>query len=214
MPRRPPHEESRMTPILRRPLDLAVVAFFSISVLYGFLFSLPEGLGVPAPSDAAFSSFATASIKRRRWPTESPSSLRSSVLSRVRRLNSMSFSTNDSACSPRPFSCSHRVTSSVICTARSPPVHQFSENCLTFVSLFRAPFRTLEVTNAEWPLRVASRRWAVTDGYHRLTAGTGQLPTSGAPESRSLSVRSPAESVTSSHQSYSTIASAASGHTR
>ena len=40
-----------MTPIYRRPFDLALVAFFSVSVLYGFLFSLPEGLGVPVAPD-------------------------------------------------------------------------------------------------------------------------------------------------------------------
>ncbi|MAG33685.1 MAG: hypothetical protein CL908_22635 [Deltaproteobacteria bacterium] len=38
--------------IARRPLDLALVAFFSVSVLYGFLFSLPEGLGVPVAADS------------------------------------------------------------------------------------------------------------------------------------------------------------------
>jgi hypothetical protein len=41
-----------MTAIYRRPLDLALVLFFSISVLYGFLFSLPEGLGVPVSPDS------------------------------------------------------------------------------------------------------------------------------------------------------------------
>ena len=41
-----------MKPIHRRPLDLALVLFFSISVLYGFLFSLPEGLGVPVAADS------------------------------------------------------------------------------------------------------------------------------------------------------------------
>lgn len=41
-----------MKPILQRPLDLALVLFFSISVLYGFLFSLPEGLGVPVAADS------------------------------------------------------------------------------------------------------------------------------------------------------------------
>ena len=41
-----------MKPISRRPLDLALVVFFSISVLYGFLFSLPEGLGVPVSADS------------------------------------------------------------------------------------------------------------------------------------------------------------------
>lgn len=40
------------SPIWRRPFDLALVAFFSISVLYGFLFSLPEGLGVPVAADS------------------------------------------------------------------------------------------------------------------------------------------------------------------
>ena len=39
-------------PILSRPLDLILVAFFSISVLYGFLFSLPEGLGVSVSPDS------------------------------------------------------------------------------------------------------------------------------------------------------------------
>ena len=39
-------------PIHRRPLDLVLVAFFSISVLYGFLFSLPEGIGVPVAPDS------------------------------------------------------------------------------------------------------------------------------------------------------------------
>lgn len=41
-----------MTPITKRPLDLILVLFFSISVLYGFLFSLPEGLGVPVSADS------------------------------------------------------------------------------------------------------------------------------------------------------------------
>jgi hypothetical protein len=41
-----------MRSILRRPLDLALALFFSISVLYGFLFSLPEGLGVPVSPDS------------------------------------------------------------------------------------------------------------------------------------------------------------------
>ena len=38
--------------ILKRPLDLGLILFFSISVLYGFLFSLPEGLGVPVAADS------------------------------------------------------------------------------------------------------------------------------------------------------------------
>ena len=41
-----------MIPIWRRPLDVALVAFFMVSVLYGFLFSLPEGLGVPVAPDS------------------------------------------------------------------------------------------------------------------------------------------------------------------
>lgn len=40
------------TPIYKRPLDLGLLMFFSISVLYGFLFSLPEGLGVPVSPDS------------------------------------------------------------------------------------------------------------------------------------------------------------------
>lgn len=39
-------------PLLQRPLDLLLIAFFSISVLYGFLWSLPEGLGVPVSVDS------------------------------------------------------------------------------------------------------------------------------------------------------------------
>ena len=41
-----------MIPIYRRPLDLALALFFSVSVLYGFLFSLPEGIGVPVSADS------------------------------------------------------------------------------------------------------------------------------------------------------------------
>mgnify|MGYP002528792163 CR=1 FL=1 len=40
------------TSILRRPLDLALLLFFSFSILYGFLFSLPEGIGVPVAADS------------------------------------------------------------------------------------------------------------------------------------------------------------------
>lgn len=39
-------------PLLQRPLDLGLVLFFSVSVAYGFLFSLPEGLGVPVAADS------------------------------------------------------------------------------------------------------------------------------------------------------------------
>ena len=38
--------------MLRRGIDFVLVAFFSVSVLYGFLFSLPEGLGVPVSADS------------------------------------------------------------------------------------------------------------------------------------------------------------------
>ena len=36
----------------RRPLDLGLAAFFAVTVLYGLLFSLPEGLGVPVSPDS------------------------------------------------------------------------------------------------------------------------------------------------------------------
>jgi hypothetical protein len=36
----------------QRPLDLLLVIFFGVSVLYGWLFSLPEGLGVPVRADS------------------------------------------------------------------------------------------------------------------------------------------------------------------
>jgi hypothetical protein len=39
-------------PIVRRPLDLTLVAFFSVSIVYGFAFSLPEALGVPVAPDS------------------------------------------------------------------------------------------------------------------------------------------------------------------
>ena len=41
-----------MKPLYKRPVDLVLVVFFSVSVLYGFLFSLPEGLGVPVAPDS------------------------------------------------------------------------------------------------------------------------------------------------------------------
>lgn len=41
-----------MPPLTRRPLDLVLVAFFIVSVLYGLLFSLPEGLGVAVSPDS------------------------------------------------------------------------------------------------------------------------------------------------------------------
>jgi EXPERA (EXPanded EBP superfamily) len=45
-------EASARLPIHRRPFDLALALFFSVSVLYGFLFSLPEGIGVPVAPDS------------------------------------------------------------------------------------------------------------------------------------------------------------------
>ncbi len=39
-------------PLFKRPVDLALVAFFVVTVLYGALFSLPEGLGVPVAPDS------------------------------------------------------------------------------------------------------------------------------------------------------------------
>jgi hypothetical protein len=39
-------------PIRQRPFDLALVAFFCVSIPYGLLFSLPEGLGVPVSADS------------------------------------------------------------------------------------------------------------------------------------------------------------------
>jgi len=41
-----------MTSVLKRPIDLVLVCFFAVSVAYGFLFSLPEGLGVPVAPDS------------------------------------------------------------------------------------------------------------------------------------------------------------------
>jgi len=39
-------------PLLKRPVDLVLIGFFTISVLYGFLYSLPQGLGVPVAADS------------------------------------------------------------------------------------------------------------------------------------------------------------------
>lgn len=41
-----------MASISRRPVDLVLVCFFSISIAYGLLFSLPEGLGVSVAPDS------------------------------------------------------------------------------------------------------------------------------------------------------------------
>ena len=40
------------TSIVRRPLDLVLVLFFAVAVVYALLFSLPEGLGVPVAADS------------------------------------------------------------------------------------------------------------------------------------------------------------------
>jgi hypothetical protein len=40
--------------VSHRPLDLALAAFFAITIVYGFVFSLPEGLGVPVTPDSAW----------------------------------------------------------------------------------------------------------------------------------------------------------------
>jgi len=37
---------------VRRPVDLLLVLFFAFSVLYGLLFSLPEGLGMAVSADS------------------------------------------------------------------------------------------------------------------------------------------------------------------
>lgn len=39
-------------PLRARPFDVALCAFFAISILYGFAFSLPEALGVPVAPDS------------------------------------------------------------------------------------------------------------------------------------------------------------------
>ena len=43
---------SAASPLWRRPIDLVLAAFFGVSILYGLLFSLPEGLGVPVSADS------------------------------------------------------------------------------------------------------------------------------------------------------------------
>ena len=43
---------STAPPLRRRKLDALLALFFSFSVAYGFLFSLPEGLGVPVAADS------------------------------------------------------------------------------------------------------------------------------------------------------------------
>jgi hypothetical protein len=40
--------------VSHRPLDLALAAFFAITIVYGVVFSLPEGLGVPVTPDSAW----------------------------------------------------------------------------------------------------------------------------------------------------------------
>jgi len=41
-------------PIYRRPLDLVLLLFFSVSVLYGFLFNVPQVLGAEISPDSAW----------------------------------------------------------------------------------------------------------------------------------------------------------------
>jgi len=41
--------------IVSRPFDLGLIAFFVISMAYGFLISLPEGLGLPVTADSPWS---------------------------------------------------------------------------------------------------------------------------------------------------------------
>ena len=48
-----------MRSIHRRPFDLLLITFFSVSVLYGFLFSLPEGIGVPVSADSPWPALRT-----------------------------------------------------------------------------------------------------------------------------------------------------------
>src|SRR5262245_52884096 len=50
--RRLPATEEESRSMLRRAVDLALVLFFSVTILYGLLFSLPEGLGVPVSPDS------------------------------------------------------------------------------------------------------------------------------------------------------------------
>jgi hypothetical protein len=38
--------------MLRRAIDIGLVVFFSVTIVYGLLFSLPEGLGVPVSADS------------------------------------------------------------------------------------------------------------------------------------------------------------------
>ena len=39
-------------PLRQRPVDILIVGFYTISVLYGLLFSLPEALGIPVSPDS------------------------------------------------------------------------------------------------------------------------------------------------------------------
>lgn len=41
-----------MKPLSRRPLDLILIVFFSVSVAYGLLFNIAEGIGVPVAPDS------------------------------------------------------------------------------------------------------------------------------------------------------------------
>lgn len=43
---------SAALPLRQRPVDWLLIFFFSCAVLYGLLFSLPQGLGVPVAADS------------------------------------------------------------------------------------------------------------------------------------------------------------------
>jgi hypothetical protein len=44
--------QSEPKSLLARPFDLGLIIFFVLSMLYGFLISLPEALGVPVSADS------------------------------------------------------------------------------------------------------------------------------------------------------------------
>jgi len=46
------HPSDAAQELRRRPVDAALAVFFTASVAYGLLFSLPEGLGVPVSADS------------------------------------------------------------------------------------------------------------------------------------------------------------------
>ena len=59
-----------MSPLPRHPLDALLIPFFAISVIYGALVSLPEGLGVPVAPDSPWPPLRALHVGlagRRRW---------------------------------------------------------------------------------------------------------------------------------------------------